>query len=82
LKLNDNIKHNLKEMWWFICRHYFVFFWVPVYAYMAMIFQVSSIPDPLALPGMHLAVQLFSGWTNSILHFLEYFVLSMILSVA
>ena len=81
--MNQKIMYWLRTLWHFIIRNYFVFFWVPVYAYMGLMFQVSSVPNPLeALPGAELAVKLFSTWASSILHIVEYFVLSMLLGVA
>jgi len=72
----------LRQVWHFVIINYFVFFWVPVYAYMGMIFQLSSMPNPMSLPAASWALFVFGSSATYVLHTLEYLGLSFILAVA
>lgn len=74
--------HWVRIVWHFIIINSFVFFWVPVYAYMGLVFSLSSMPNPMALPEASWALFVFGNAATYVLHTLEYIGLSLLLGVA
>jgi len=77
MKIKKNSK--LINIWHKVLKHHILFFWDPVFLYMAIIFYLSSIPEP-PIPGF--IIKIFSTKTGLVLHFFEYFILSFLTSIA
>jgi hypothetical protein len=77
MKITEN--KQILKLWHFALKHNVLFFNLPIVAYMAAIFYFSSMSNP-PVPGI--AIQLFSSNTSTVLHFIEYSILSFMLGIA